>query len=247
VPRLTVVVLSSLVSLSGVLLIAHHEFGSTGSDVQLESAAPPSAAAAQQGGSSPGSAATSGSVAADAVPPATPDLSGVPVEVVIPIATSNHPDGVRARITSDPLLPNGDLFVPDDPRIVSWANEDAMPGATYGTAIITGHVNYPVDGRQVVGAFSDLAELSAGHMDERFGLVLADGRTLEYVITGGVQYDKDQLAADPDLRRELYDQDNAFGSGAGSGRLLLVSCGGAFDNSTGNYEDNIFLFAMPVG
>jgi len=25
-----------------------------------------------------------------------------------------------------------------------------------------------------------------------------------------------------------------------------VSCGGAFDNSTGNYQDNIFLYALPV-
>jgi hypothetical protein len=69
---------------------------------------------------------------------------------------------------------------------------------------------------------------------------------LTYVITGGVQYDKDQLAADPGLRRQIFDQENAFGTGAGTGRLVLVSCGGAFDNSTGHYEDNVFLFAMPV-
>ena len=50
-----------------------------------------------------------------------------------------------------------------------------------------------------------------------------------------------------ELRRVIYDQESTFGDGGGTGRLVLVSCGGAFDNSTGNYEDNVFLFAMPVG
>lgn len=238
-PRLTVLVLSSLVALSGVLLLADHEFGSTGPDVQLESEAPPSAAAARE---------TAGSVGSSAAPPGTaepaaPDVSGVPVQVVVAHPTRNHPDGITAPVTADPLLPNGDLFVPEDPTVVSWASEDAPPGAPYGTAIITGHVNY----KGVVGAFSDLAELAVDHLGKTFTVVLADGRQLTYEITGGVQYDKDQLAADPELRRQIYDQENAFGTGAGTGRLVLVSCGGAFDNSTGNYEDNVFLFAMPVG
>ena len=31
-----------------------------------------------------------------------------------------------------------------------------------------------------------------------------------------------------------------------SGRLLLLSCGGAFDNRTGHYESNIFVYALPT-
>src|SRR5215218_776519 len=145
-PRLTALALSSLVALAGVLLVANHEFGSTGPDVQLESTAPPSAAAAQESGGSAGSTA----------PPSTaaPDRSGVPVQLVIPFASSRHPDGVTAGVTADPLLPNGDLFVPEDPLTVSWAEQDAMPGAGRGTAILVGHVNY----RKVIGALSDLAE-----------------------------------------------------------------------------------------
>jgi hypothetical protein len=167
----------------------------------------------------------------------------VPVELVIPFASSHHPDGVTAPVTADPLLPNGDLFVPPDPLAVSWASADAMPGAGQGTAILVGHVNFG----HVVGALSDLAEYAASAGGSSFTVVLADGRRLSYQVTGGVQYDKDQLAADPELRRAIYDQDSAFGTGTGTGRLVLVSCGGAFDHSTGNYEDNVFLFAQPVG
>jgi hypothetical protein len=144
-------------------------------------------------------------------------------------------------VTSDPLLPNGDLFVPEDPLVVSWANQDAMPGADRGTAILVAHVNYA----GVAGAFADLAEYAQTAVGQAFTVVLEDGRQLTYQVTGGVQYDKDQLAADPELRRQMYDQESVFGDG--TGRLVLVSCGGAFDNSTGNYQDNVFLFAMPVG
>ena len=232
-PRLAVTLLSPVLVLSGVLLVANHEFGTTEPEVQVGAEDVPSAAAARETGTPAGTTSS---------PPVTPDLSGVPVELVIPFPSSNHPEGVRAPVSAEPLLPNGDLFVPDDPHAVSWASEQAAPGAPRGTAIVVGHVNY----RSVVGALSDLAEYAAEDVGKTFTVVLADGRQLTYQITGGVQYDKDQLAADPNLRREIYDQENAFGTGSGTGRLVLVSCGGAFDRSTGNYEDNVFVFAMPV-
>ncbi len=31
------------------------------------------------------------------------------------------------------------------------------------------------------------------------------------------------------------------------GRLAVVTCGGPFDSSTGNYEDNVVVFAVPTG
>jgi hypothetical protein len=233
-PRLAVTVLSPLLLLTGVLLVADHEYGTTAPEVRVEAQAPPPAVAASR--SEP-------STEAAPFAPTVPDRSGVPVQLVIPFGSTNHPDGVTAPVTADPLLPDGDLFVPVDPLTVSWANQDAMPGADRGTAILVGHINY----RSVVGALSDLAEYAQTAVGQTFSVVLADGRALRYRVTGGVQYDKDQLAADPGLRRDLYDQESVFGEGPGSGRLVLVSCGGAFDHSTGSYQDNVFLFAMPAG
>jgi hypothetical protein len=225
-PRLALAVLSPLLVLSGVLLVADHEYGKTEPQVQVETTVPPPPVATE----------------ATTPAPSVPDRSGVPVQLEIPFASSNHPDGVTAPVTADPLLPNGDLFVPPDPRTVSWASDDAMPGADRGTAILVGHVNFA----SVVGALSDLAEYATTAVSRTFTVVLADGRKLTYEVTGGVQYDKDQLAADPGLRRVIYDQESSFGDGGGSGRLVLVSCGGAFDHRTGNYEDNVFVFATPV-
>jgi hypothetical protein len=76
---------------------------------------------------------------------------------------------------------------------------------------------------------------------------MRDHRVFTYRIVAGREYTKEQLAGNPDLRKTLYDQSKVYGpAGSPSGRLLLVSCGGAFDEFTGEYEDNVFLYALPV-
>jgi hypothetical protein len=172
---------------------------------------------------------------------------GVPVSVTIPFASSNHPQGVHATVQSHHLNSDQTLFVPADPEVLSWARDDAKPGSDRGTAIITGHINYVIDGQLVHGALSDLAEYAHEAIGRKFTVRTADGRTLSYRIVAGREYTKAQLARDPHLRTELYDQSKVYGPVAHpSGRLLLVSCGGDFDPNSGEYEDNVFLYALPV-
>jgi hypothetical protein len=234
IPRLAGLLVSAALLVSGAAVIADREFGTTGSSDRLGTAAVPSAAAARAP-RSPAEAASS--------PPGAP---GVPVRVEIPIATTDHPTGVTAPVSSHPLMASGALFVPPDPHELSWSNVDAAPGAAHGSAIITGHVNYVIQGRLVVGALSDLAEYGSRGVGRILTVDLADGRRLRYRIVGGASYSKDELAVRPDLRQTLFDQDSAFGATRPSGRLVLVSCGGPYDNSTGSYRDNVFVFALPV-
>jgi hypothetical protein len=172
----------------------------------------------------------------------------IPVAIDIPISSGNYPDGLKATVTSHPLNGDGTLFVPDDPKTVSWANQDAAPGDTVGTVILTSHVNFVIDGSLVVGAFADLAEYARSSVGRKFTLTMADGSTMTYQITAGREYSKDQLAGNDALRKELYDQSKSYGAPGKprTSRLLLVSCGGAFDNASGEYEDNVFLYALPV-
>jgi hypothetical protein len=219
---------------TGGAVMAEREFGTTGSPERPLAASVPSAAAAR----SPGSPKQAGSS-----PLGGP---GVPVRVDIPMATTNHPNGVTAPVSSHPLTASGALFVPPQPHELSWSNVDAAPAADHGSAIITGHVNYVINGRLVVGALSDLAEYGSRGVGQILTVDLADGRRLRYRIVGGASYNKDELAARPDLRQTLFDQDSTFGATRPSGRLVLVSCGGPYDNSTGSYRDNVFVFALPV-
>lgn len=230
--RRTLGLLGAGLLVAGLWLVVDHELGHTGPQVRVNSRGVPQAAAERVAGAPVGSS----------IPPAPRDRSGIPVRVEIPFPSRNHPQGVVAEVSADHLLPSGALSIPADPRRVSWAEDDAAPGAPRGTAILSGHIDYG----GVEGAFSDLAEYVTADVGRTFTLVLADGRELSYRIVGGAEYRKDQLAAHPDLRQQIFDQTGSFGPAPGSGRLVLVSCGGAFDNRTGNYEDNVFVFAMPA-
>jgi hypothetical protein len=173
---------------------------------------------------------------------------GVPVSIDIPFVSTHYPDGVHAIVTSNPLLPGGGLYVPDNPKTVSWANQDAAPGAARGTVILTSHVNFVVDGSLVIGAFADLTDYARNDVGKQITLTMADGRVMRYQIVAGREYNKEQLAGSAALRADLYNQSAQYGSPGQprTSRLLLVSCGGAFDDKSGEYEDNVFLYALPV-
>ena len=57
---------------------------------------------------------------------------------------------------------------------------------------------------------------------------------LSFKITGVRTYDKQRLPY-----QQIFDQKSV-------GRLAIVTCGGPFDASTGNYRDNIVAFAVPA-
>jgi hypothetical protein len=146
---------------------------------------------------------------------------------------------LQAPVSADRLNPDGSLYVPPNPRAVSWSSQDVAPGSGHGTIILVGHVNYG----GVAGAFADLADYRVGQI---ITLVLADGRRLNYAVAAPpIEVNKNALGP---RREELFDQSHSYGLAGRpkSGRLLLLSCGGIFDNRTGHYESNIFVYAFPA-
>jgi hypothetical protein len=182
----------------------------------------------------PGLAAAPSPSQAPAVSPtAVPERLGVPVTVIV---ADHH---LQAPVSADRLNPDGSLYVPPNPRAVSWSSQDVAPGSGHGTIILVGHVNYG----GVAGAFADLADYRVGQI---ITLVLADGRRLNYAVAAPpIEVNKNALGP---RREELFDQSHSYGLAGRpkSGRLLLLSCGGIFDNRTGHYESNIFVYALPA-
>jgi hypothetical protein len=251
--RRLVVVLGSAAVLAIAVVVARNSAAESDTGPRAGSAPLPAALAGRSPAPANTSADPPGLPAADRAAIAAASAQarrlnkpGVPVELVIPIPTPNHPNGVHARVTANALNQDGTLHVPADPTTVSWARQDAAPGSSHGTAILTSHINYVINGHLVIGALSDLALYAQQAIGKTITLRLADHRVLHYRIVAGREYTKDQLAASPRLRAELYNQKQVYGpAGHPSGRLLLVSCGGAFDPYTGEYQDNVFLYALP--
>lgn len=133
-------------------------------------------------------------------------------------------------VTADvlPVTVTGrELGVPDDPANVGWWSASARPGAATGSTVIDGHVDDAELGR---GAFFRLGELAKG---APVYVESADGRRTAYRVVARQIYPKDR-----GLPADVFRLD-------GPHRLVLITCGGAFDGSARSYVDNIVVVAVP--
>lgn len=128
----------------------------------------------------------------------------------------------------DVVTHNGSLDVPINPKIVGWWKDGARPGAAKGTAILDGHINYA----GVEGVLSRIGTLNPGDTVYLWGFDNGKQKKLTFTITGVRTYNKQRLPY-----QQIFDQQSI-------GRLAIVTCGGPFDASTGNYLDNIVAFAV---
>ena len=85
------------------------------------------------------------------------------------------------------------------------------------------------------GALGRIGDLNPGDIVYIYGVGRDKKRgRLRLKITGVRTYSKKALPF-----AEFFDQSSV-------GRVAIVTCGGPFDASTGNYLDNIVAFAVPV-
>lgn len=160
--------------------------------------------------------AAHGEAPATAVPVGTP-----PVELVFPAR------GVRAPVVAVRTGPEGALVVPEPPSTVGWWAPSALPGGAAGTTVLAGHVDSRIGG---LGALAVLRDVGEG---EEIVVHGADGRALGYRVTGRRQHAKAELPPE------------VFAVG-GPPRLVLITCGGAFDRRTRHYSDNVVVVADPA-
>lgn len=132
--------------------------------------------------------------------------------------------GLTATVVPIEVDPAGVLTPPPSPE-VGWWRESAVPGATRGQMLITGHTIH--DG---YGVMNRLGDVAPGAMVA----VTTDAGTTQYRTRKVVVLSKAELAAHAQ---------RLFGQGRGDGRLVLVTCD---DFEHGEYLSNIVLFADPV-
>jgi len=93
-----------------------------------------------------------------------------------------------------------------------------------GPAILAGHVDW--DGE--AGAFAGLDRLRPG---DRVVVDRADGTVATFRVDRVEEHAKDEFPTD-----EVYGD-------VGDAQLRLITCGGRFDEDTGDYSDNVVVFA----
>ncbi len=120
----------------------------------------------------------------------------------------------------------GELDVPADEALVSWYEHGPSPGGR-GSAMLAGHVDY--DGR--AGVFYRLRWLDPG---QEFEVGYEDGSSRAFEVVGRQQFDKDHLPT-----TQLFSED-------GEPTVVLVTCGGEFDEGRRSYSDNLVVYATPA-
>ena len=113
--------------------------------------------------------------------------------------------------------------------VSAWTSRERYdPTSTDGNVVISAHVDAP---GYPIGPFSRLRELVAGDIVE---VADAAGATHRYAIESVTYFPKADLPVE-----ELFAR-------TGTKALVLITCGGAFDSTTGRYADNVVAMATPL-
>jgi sortase (surface protein transpeptidase) len=164
---------------------------------------------------------------------AQPTPSGRPIAAAMaastPIRIEIPSIGVDAPVMQLGLNADGSIQVPplSNHNLTGWFDGSVTPGQT-GSSIILGHV----DNVTGVSVFFYLKTLRPGEVVK---VLRADGSTAIFAVDGV------QRAVKTDFPTEAVYRNVSYPS------LRLITCGGPFDPATGQYLDNIIVYAHLIG
>ncbi|MDQ1538215.1 MAG: hypothetical protein QOE58_2608 [Actinomycetota bacterium] len=134
---------------------------------------------------------------------------------------------IDAPVTPVPVGADGLLVVPDNPRQLGWWSASGRPGMPHANVVIVGHVDSATRG---LGA---LFLLHAARPGDEVMLVNEAGASSRYTVVARRSYAKASLPAAEIFARDV------------GPRLVLITCGGNFDQATRRYADNVVIYAVP--
>jgi hypothetical protein len=171
-----------------------------------------------------------------AAEPVVPDVPVVDASRIVIPAPAPPPRqvsipsvGVTLPVAATGVQADGQMELPEDPRVVGWYRFGARPGDPRGSAVLGGHVDSE---RYGVGPLNRLASVQPG---DRVAVTDADGSVLRYEVTRVQRIVRSALPTN-----RLFAEDVAH-------QLAIVTCGGRYLPEAGGYEDNIVVIAKPVG
>lgn len=144
----------------------------------------------------------------------------VPVRLRIPVI------GVNAPVTEVGLTADDAVQVPPlgDHNLAGWYKYGPTPGQK-GPSVLLGHVD-SVTGASVFFYLKNL------HKGDKVYIQLKDGKTATFIVDGLQRVSKTSFPT-----ADVYGK-------LGYAGLRLITCGGAFDATTGHYQDNIIVYAQ---
>lgn len=229
-PAAVAVVAGSLVAAlapGGWLLLRDEPVSSYGAAAAVRAAAP-----AAPVGAPPAVPAPAPAAKAPPEVPSRPAVATRPASLDAVVPRRDPPVEVRFAGLVAPVDPVGldsarQVVVPDDVRRAGWWSLGPQPGDPSGAAVLVGHADSRSQG---LGTFAGLRDLAAG---AEVVVRSAAGVDLRYEVVSFERFAKTEVPVD-----RLF-------SSEGAHRLVLISCGGAFDPVRRTYEENVVVTAVP--
>jgi hypothetical protein len=156
------------------------------------------------------------------------DGSPQPARVAVPpVRVQIGSAGIDMEVVPVGVESGGFMELPQNPAIAGWYRFGPDPWSPDGNTVISAHIDAP---EYPIGPFAALRDLGT---DTEVTVTAADGTSAAYAVATVTYYPKQDLPVDEIFAR------------AGTRSLVLITCGGAFDSSTGRYADNVVVVAEP--
>ena len=165
----------------------------------------------------------------EAPPTVVPDIRAVARDRE-PISLSIPDLGVDSPVVTTSMDTSRSLVVPEDVLETGWYDGSRRLGASYGSTVIVGHRDSATQGS---GALFGIEEIPLG---ATITVTAQDGTAHEFIVDSVEFIDKDSL---PQEAPRIFTHRGPY-------RLVLITCGGAFDESIRSYESNVVITALPA-
>jgi len=163
------------------------------------------------------------------VPVRPADLAALPAEPAAPVALNIAALDVAVPVEPVGVTDDGQMEIPPLAEVAGWYRYGASPAQNSGTTVIAAHVDSIASAG--LGPFARLGDLQPGAAVQ---VTLEDGTIRDYTVTAIDQTPKTSVTWDDVFVRD------------GSHRLVLVTCGGTFQQQVRSYSDNVIVTAEPA-
>ncbi|KAA9110393.1 class F sortase [Microbacterium rhizomatis] len=145
-----------------------------------------------------------------------------------PVGVAISAIGIDVPVIPVGVESDGFMELPPDPAIAGWYRYGPDPSTGQGNTVIAAHIDSP---DYPIGPFASLRDVPAG---SEVVVATTGGGMLRYAVESITYYPKAELPT-----AALFER-------TGPPALVLITCGGEFDSSTGHYRDNVVMIAKPV-
>ncbi len=171
------------------------------------------------------------------------DAGRVPLHRVPPFATPARPSWQPGSPPTHVAIPSIDLSAPVIPEVVTagalgippslttvgWWSGGAGIGASSGTTVLAAHVDGRIGGVPTMGSLFWLKTVSLG---------------ATVVVTTSTGTANFRVVARQLINKPALPFSEIF-TDSGEPRLVLITCGGAFNSTTDQYASNVVVWAVP--